>query len=105
MRDSARNRGPSVRLATQECGNVEVLLTGALRRLLRVDLKTARAVAATPAVMELIGAVFSAAVLAFAAVFGVAMLVHKVAGLFDGGGPTKPRGNEGRKNVRVIRSE
>jgi subfamily B ATP-binding cassette protein MsbA len=41
-------------------------LTGALRRLLRVDLRTARAVAATPAVMELLGAIFSAAVLAFA---------------------------------------
>lgn len=47
-----------------------------------------------------------AALLAFAVVFGLAMLVHWFVGLFGGGsGADKPRGDEGRRNVRVIRGD
>ena len=47
-----------------------------------------------------------AAVFAFAIVFGLLMLVSKVLSVFTGGGNSAaPQRNDGRVNVRVIRSE
>ncbi len=48
-----------------------------------------------------------AAALAFGLVFGVLMLVHKVASLFGGSSDSavEVKEDEGRRNVRVIRSE
>lgn len=48
-----------------------------------------------------------AALLAFGVVFGVLMLVHKVASLFSGSPETAVEADtdKGRRNVRVIRGE